>query len=181
MDPEEICVHPENQEKKLLEIAVLGVGKSFGDHEIMDLQQQPISAEKSMNKTSASAFKKSKTVIQDGQEIVITPKEPHSVVSMTSCELFFMSRMALAECLSGGGKPIDKDDLCQYVNCQQYYPDDKNLRRLYYEETNWQGFKGVCGQVYQNMRQTPQIRPPFQKDIFKQSRLPGMKEFSKYY
>ena len=157
LDPEELCVHPENQDKKLLEISMLSVGKVFGDDNILTVHPQ-LDKALSNNKELKKSLKVTKTYAKNGKnpfEGLLTPKEPHSVITCSSTEVVYLSRKSFAECLTGGGKTDGKDDLTHFVNCQQYYPDDENLRRMYYEETNWQDFKGQCGKIYKNMRQTP--------------------------
>jgi len=91
-----------------------------------------------------------------------------------------MTRDAFAECLTGAGKPQDADDLCNFVKNQIYYPNDTELRKKYYEETNWQEFKKDIGKIYKNMQTTPQAPPPFQKTEFKNQYQKGVKGFSKY-
>ena len=90
-------------------------------------------------------------------------------MSASSCEIIYLSREAFCECLSGGGKPIEDDDLTNFIKCQQYYPDDFTIKKKYFEENNWQGFKKELGDHFQNMRTTPLPKKPLQSKEFKYS------------
>jgi hypothetical protein len=62
-----------------------------------------------------------------------------------------VNRETFCECLSGGGKPFDRDDLVHFFNSQQYYPNDKTLKQKYFEESNWQDFKKDMSKFYQKL------------------------------
>lgn len=178
VDPDVLHVERENQDEKLLEISKLGVGKFFGDHEI--LLDKPGADKKAnlalMENSQSNAGSKASGVVANVNFLA----EPHSVVSASSCEIIYLSREAFCECLSGtpqqfmhmsgfgssiGGEEekaaqVETDDLHHFIKSQQYYPDDVNLKKKYFEENNWQGFKKSLGGVYDNMRTTPQAPAP---------------------
>jgi hypothetical protein len=96
------------QEEKILEIAKLSQCKFFGDNDI--IADKPGGDKKQSEEAGESG------------------KEPYSVVTASSCEIIYLSREAFCECLSGGGKPIDLDDLSNFIKCQLYYPDDVKIK-----------------------------------------------------
>ena len=180
LDPDFLQIERENQDHKLLEISKLGVGKFFGDHEIMmDKPGADKKANLAVMETSQShAGSKTSGVLATQNYLA----EPYSVVSASSCEIIYLSREAFCECLTGapqqfalnsagfgssiGGEvdqaaQVETDDLHHFIKSQQYYPDDVNLKKKYFEENNWQGFKKNLGGIYDNMRTTPQAATPF--------------------
>ena len=81
----------------MLEIAQLGKNKFFGDSDI--LSDRPGGDKKV------------------GEEAGDNGKEPYSVVTASSCEIIYISREAFCEFLSSGGKPVDENDLANFVKC----------------------------------------------------------------
>lgn len=178
LDPDLLQIDRENQDDKLLEISKLGVGKFFGDHEIL---MDKFGADKKanlalMDQTNSNAGSKTSGVLATPSFLA----EPYSVVSASSCEIIYLSREAFCECLTGTPQPfmhmsgfgssaggeedkatqVETDDLHHFIKSQQYYPDDVNLKKKYFEENNWQGFKKNLGGIYDNMRTTPQAPAP---------------------
>ena len=99
LDPDLLQIDRENQDSKLLEISKLGVGKFFGDHEIlMDKYGADKKANMALMENSASnAGSKASGVVANQNYL----SEPHSIVSASSCEIIYLSREAFCECLTG--------------------------------------------------------------------------------
>lgn len=88
----------------------------------------------------AAADEKSKKDESEGGSMATTgttekSTEPYSVVTASSCEIIYLSRMAFCEIMSGG--PIDEDDMDNFLKNQQYFPDDLDIKKKYFEENNW--------------------------------------------
>ena len=153
-DPNLYGITKDLQEEKTLEISILGQCKFFGDSDI--LADKPGGDKK-----------------QQDDEAGESGREPYTVVTASSCEIIHLSREAFCEFLSGGGKPIDQDDLSTFIKCQQYYPDDVKIKQKYFEENNWQGFKNELGKAYTAMRSTPMPKKPLQTKEWKYSPTKG--------
>ena len=42
-----------------------------------------------------------------------------------------------------------------FLKNQQYFPDDLDIKKKYFEENNWQTLKKDLGKAYVNLRTTP--------------------------
>lgn len=116
----------------MIEIAKLGVGKFFGDQDI--LQDMPGSeVKKGVVDEKAEGGGGGKADL--GLIGTVASTEPYSVVTASSCEIIFLSRESLCEILSGG--PVDDDDLHNFLKTQQYFPEDIDIKKKYFEENNW--------------------------------------------
>ena len=69
-------------------------------------------------------------------------------------------RDLLCEFLSGGGKSAENDDLTEFIKQRTFISDDDKLRKLYYEENNWQYFKKGLGNNFKNMQSSLRIKGP---------------------